>query len=60
MPRKLVITYKSVPSSPQFQALLSGWDFATRPADALFTPMLPESAVGIEFVDISKKMEKKK
>ena len=59
VPRKLVITYKSVPSSPQFQALLSGWDFATRPADALHADA-PRKRGRIELVDISKKMDEKK
>ena len=30
-PRKVVITYKSIPGAPQFSAVLSDWDFATRP-----------------------------
>jgi hypothetical protein len=50
VPRKVVITYKSVPGAPQFSAVLSDWDFATRPPDALFTPQLPPGADRISFL----------
>lgn len=50
VPRKIVITYKSVPGAPQFSAVLSGWDFATRPPDALFIPQLPDGAERISFL----------
>jgi hypothetical protein len=59
VPRKVVITYTSVSGSPQFEARLSDWDFGTRPADVLFTPMLPRDAVQLEFVDITRGMSKK-
>lgn len=49
VPRKVVITYKSIPGAPQFSAVLSDWDFATRPPDALFTPQLPPGAQRISF-----------
>lgn len=50
VPRKIVITYKSVPGAPQFSAVLSGWDLATRPPDALFTPQVPDGAERISFL----------
>jgi hypothetical protein len=50
VPRKLVITYKTLPGAPQFSAVLSDWDFATRPPDALFTPQLPAGAARISFL----------
>jgi hypothetical protein len=50
VPRKIVITYKTIPGAPQFSAVLSDWDFATRPPDALFTPQLPAEAARISFL----------
>lgn len=50
VPRKLVITYKTIPGAPQFAAVLSDWDFATRPPDALFTAQLPAEASRISFL----------
>jgi hypothetical protein len=49
VPRKLVITYKTLPGAPQFEALLSHWDLVTRTPDALFAPALPPDAARIEF-----------
>ena len=37
-PCKLVITYKTQPSQPQFIAVFTDWDFAPRIAAAVFTP----------------------
>jgi hypothetical protein len=50
VPRKLVITYKNLPGAPQFTAVLSDWDTATRPPDALFTAQLPPDADQIPFL----------
>jgi hypothetical protein len=50
VPRKILITYKTLPGAPQFSAVLSDWDFATRPPDALFTAELPADATRIEFL----------
>jgi hypothetical protein len=60
VPRKVVITYTDVSGAPQFEAKLSEWDFATRQADVLFTPMLPADAVQLEFLDVAGRVEKKK
>ena len=49
VPRKIIITYKTIPGAPQFSAVLSDWDFATRPPDALFMPQLPADAGRITF-----------
>jgi hypothetical protein len=49
VPRKLVITYKTLPGAPQFEAVLSDWDLVTQTPDALFTPALPPGAARIEF-----------
>ena len=37
-PCKLVITYKTQPSQPQFTAVFTDWDFAPRIAASVFTP----------------------
>jgi len=50
VPRKLVITYKNLPGAPQFTAVLSDWDTATRPPDALFTAQVPAGAAKIPFL----------
>lgn len=50
VPRKLVITYKTLPGAPQFVAVLSGWDLVTKPPDALFVPQLPAGAEPISFL----------
>jgi hypothetical protein len=44
VPRKVLITYKTMPESPQFTAILSEWDFQTRLSDALFTADFPPTA----------------
>jgi len=60
VPRKLLITYKTIPGAPQFTAVLSEWDFATRLPDALFAATLPAGAKKIQFVKLAKSLEKKK
>jgi len=44
VPRKSVITYKNVTSSPQFTVWLSDWNFAPRLADSLFEFLPPDGA----------------
>jgi len=58
VPRKIVITYKTLPGAPQFSAVLSDWDFATRPPDALFTPQLPPEAARISFLTAAAPVKK--
>ncbi len=50
VPRKLVITYKTEPGSPQYEARLSGWDFNPRLSDHAFTFHPPEGSSEIEFL----------
>ena len=52
-PCKLVITYKTQPSQPQFSAVFSDWNFAPRIADSVFTPDLPPGAKQIQFAPAS-------
>jgi hypothetical protein len=48
-PCKLLITYKTEPSQPQFQAVFSNWDFAPRIDPAVFTPELPPGTEKVPF-----------
>ena len=51
-PCKLVITYKSQPSQPQFSATFTDWDFAPRIAPSTFTAGPPAGARKIPFAAI--------
>ena len=48
VPRKALITYKNVTSSPQITMWLSNWNFAPRLADSLFEFLPPENAKQVE------------
>lgn len=50
LPRKLVITYKNEPGSPQYVARISGWDLQPRVADSWFEFRPPAGAAEIEFL----------
>lgn len=50
--RKLVITQKKLPGSPQWSAYLSDWNFAPTFADNLFTFAPPEGAQKIKFMPV--------
>jgi len=49
IPCKLVITYRTSPSRPQFSALFTDWDFSPRIAGSVFTPTLPADSEEIPF-----------
>jgi hypothetical protein len=53
VPRKMVITYKTLPGSPQYTAVFSEWDMATRLPDSLFVVDAPAigNANQIEFLE---------
>ena len=53
IPCKLVITYKTMPSQPQFSADFTDWDFDPRIADPVFTPTLPAGVQKIPFATVS-------
>jgi hypothetical protein len=61
VPRKLTITYKNEPESPQFTAVLSEWDLDARLPEALFNANLTSTAnfEKIEFLDITKEIPSK-
>jgi hypothetical protein len=50
VPRKLVITYKGEPGSPQYTARLSGWDFQPHLSDHYFRFHPPTGADEIDFL----------
>ncbi len=50
VPRKLVITYKEAPDSPDYAAVFSGWDFSVQLTDDVFTFKPPEGAERIEIL----------
>lgn len=52
VPRKLVVTYKDVPGSPQYMANMMDWDLAAKLSDADFQAKVPEEASAIEFLAI--------
>ncbi len=52
VPRKITITYKNLPGSPQYTAILSGWSFNLRLPDSLFIPNVPKSIEKIEFLSV--------
>ncbi|MGH7802372.1 MAG: DUF2092 domain-containing protein [Thermodesulfobacteriota bacterium] len=55
LPRKLVITYKTMPRSPQYIAVLSDWNFTKSLPASLFRAELPAKAVRVEFLSVTKK-----
>ena len=54
LPRKLVITYKTMPRAPQYIAVLSDWNFTKSFLDSLFKAEIPKGATRIEFLKVSK------
>ncbi len=50
LPLKIVITYKNLPSSPQYTAILSKWNFNPEIPAETFTYEPSEKAIGIEFL----------
>lgn len=52
VPRKFVITYKDEPGSPQYTAIFSNWDFATKLPDFVFKFEPPAGASKIKVKEI--------
>jgi len=44
LPRRLIVTYRSLPGEPNFVAEMSDWNFAVHPSDAEFEFEPPEGA----------------
>lgn len=53
IPRKLVITYKNLPESPQFIAILKDWIFDKSITNFAFTPEIPNVNKRVEFSEIT-------
>jgi len=53
LPRRLVVTYRSVPGQPNFVAEFSDWNVAVAPTDADFTFKPPEGAKQVELTAAS-------
>ena len=47
LPRRLIVTYRSLPGEPNFIAEFSDWDFNIHPSDADFTFQPPADAVQV-------------
>jgi hypothetical protein len=47
LPRRLIVTYRSLPGEPNFIAEFSNWDFNIHPSDAGFTFQPPADAVQV-------------
>ena len=52
LPRRLVITYKLEPGSPQYRARLSSWEFEPHLSDGYFEFHRPPGADEIEFLPV--------
>jgi hypothetical protein len=48
LPRRVVVTYRTLPGHPTFAAELSDWDLATKPADAEFVFQPPAGVTQVE------------
>ena len=48
LPRRLIVTYRTLPGSPNFIAELSDWNFSVNPADAEFKFTPPQGAEQIQ------------
>ncbi|MFC1657444.1 DUF2092 domain-containing protein [Candidatus Moduliflexota bacterium] len=58
VPRKLIITYKNLPGSPQYTAVIRDWNFAPGLADGHFSFEPPAGAERIEFLTEPEEVEK--
>jgi len=47
LPRRLIVTYRSLPGEPSFVATMSKWDFSVHPSDADFAFQPPPGAVQV-------------
>ncbi len=49
LPRRLIVTYRTLPGAPNFVAELSDWNFTVHPADAEFKFVPPQGAEQMPF-----------
>jgi len=52
LPRKVVLTHKNLPGSPQWTAYISDWNFSPQVPDNLFAFTPPQRAEKIKFVPV--------
>jgi hypothetical protein len=57
VPRKFLITYKDEPDSPQFTAIFSKWDFATKLPDFVFKFEPPAGASRIKVKEMKAELQ---
>lgn len=50
LPRKIVITYKKLPSQPQWSAIFSNWRLNEKLPASLFQPKIPKCALKASFI----------
>ncbi len=55
LPRKIVITYKKLPTQPQWEAVFSDWRFDRRLPASFFEPRIPKRAIKTEFIESKEK-----
>jgi hypothetical protein len=55
VPWMVVITYKDVQGSPQYEARLTDWGFPVRMPDSQFTSVVPENAMKMEFLPLAER-----
>lgn len=48
LPRRLIVTYRTLPDQPSFIAEFSDWNFSIQPTDAQFVFQAPEGAKQVE------------
>ena len=53
VPCKIVLTYKTHPSQPQFSAVFSAWDFAPKFDAKAFAPEVPANLKRVPFAKIT-------
>lgn len=53
LPCKLVITYKTVPGSPQYTAVFSEWNLSPDVSENVFSPAIPKGAHRIDFLKLT-------
>jgi hypothetical protein len=51
-PRRLIITYRALPGTPNFVAEFSDWNFQNRPSDAEFAFQPPAGATKVDLANI--------
>jgi len=50
LPRKIVITYKKLPTQPQWEAVFSAWQLDRHLPASFFQPRMPKGAIKTDFI----------